>query len=92
MKFSSAIIRQGTGQTSLLNNSKASYSANSSHKGIDSRIILYDCFIGGAVIVGLSRAAHWPTIGIKRGAAKNEQRSSSRTPYRPSVYVECMVV
>jgi hypothetical protein len=54
LKFSPAIIRQRTGQTSLLNNSKASYSANSSHKGIDSRITLYDCFIGGAVTVGLS--------------------------------------
>ena len=42
----------------LLSNSKASYSANSSLIGIDSRIILYDCFIGGAVTVGLSRAAH----------------------------------
>jgi hypothetical protein len=58
LKFSPAIIRQRTGQTNLLSNSKASYSANSSLIGIDSRIILYDCFIRGAVTVGLSRAAH----------------------------------
>jgi hypothetical protein len=58
LKFSPAIIRQRTGQTNLLNNLKASYSANSSHKGIYSYIILYDCFIGGAVTVGLSRTAH----------------------------------
>jgi hypothetical protein len=54
LKFSPEIIRQRNGRMNLLNNSRASISANSSHKGIDSRITLYDCFIGGAVTVGLS--------------------------------------
>jgi hypothetical protein len=50
LKFSREITGQRVG------NSKVSFSANSSHERIDSRITFYDCFIGGAVTVGLSAA------------------------------------
>lgn len=60
LKFSREII----GQRNLLSNSKVSFSANSSHERIDSRITFYDCFIGGAVTVGLSAAVLQLTLFI----------------------------